>query len=63
MKIEKLTNIEFQKNNETFVLTSFNTNKMTLEARVYEKDKFVRNQTIAFAHIPKKLKAKLNPTK
>jgi hypothetical protein len=63
MKIKKLRNIEFQKDNETFVLTSYNTNKMTLEAKVYEKDKFIRNQTIAFAHIPKKLKAKLNPTK
>ena len=44
MKIKKLRNIEFQKDNETFVLTSYNTNKMTLEAKVYEKDKFIRNR-------------------
>ncbi len=27
-----------------------------------EKDKFIKNSTIVFAHLPKKLKAKLNPT-
>lgn len=62
-KLIKLENIEYEQNNQKFVLTSFNTNKMTLEAKVYEKKIFIKNQTIAFAHIPKKLKAKLNPTK
>ena len=62
-KIIKLNNETYEQDGLKYELISFNTAKMTLEAKVYEKEKFIKNLTVAFAHIPKKLKAKLNPTK
>lgn len=62
-KIIKLNNESFEQDGLKYELISFNTAKMTIEAKVYDKDKLIKTQNIAFAHIPKKLKAKLNPTK
>ncbi|AXH09846.1 malate dehydrogenase [Malaciobacter halophilus] len=55
-------NLSFQNDKkEELKLLSINPNSMNIEVAIYEKDKFIKNSTIAFAHIPKKLKAKLNP--
>ena len=62
-KIIKLNNKSFEQDGLKYELISFNTDKMTCEAKVYDKEKLIKTQTIAFAHIPKKLKAILNPTK
>jgi hypothetical protein len=35
---------------------------MSLDIAIYEKDKFIKNSTMVFAHLPKKLKARLNPS-
>ena len=38
------------------------TDTMSLDIAIYEKEKFIKNSTMVFAHLPKKLKARLNPT-
>ncbi|WP_419782165.1 malate dehydrogenase [Malaciobacter marinus] len=42
-------------------LLNINPNSMNLDVAIYEKNLFIKNSTIAFAHIPKKLKAKIKP--
>lgn len=54
-------NLSFIQKDETIKLLSFNQNSMTLEVAIFKDEKFIKNSKIAFAHIPKKLKAKLNP--
>lgn len=54
-------NLSFEDRNQTIRLKTFKTSNMSLEIEVYEKDKFIKKSTIVFAHLPKKLKAKLNP--
>lgn len=67
-KIKKSTidlskeNLFFEERNQTVKLLSFKTETMSLDIAIYEKDKFIKNSTMVFAHLPKKLKAKLNPT-
>lgn len=54
-------NLTFIQKDETIKLLNFNQNNMFLEIAIFKDGKFVKNSKIAFAHIPKKLKAKLNP--
>lgn len=54
-------NLSFEDRNQTIRLKTFKTSNMSLEIEVYEKDKFIKKSTMVFAHLPKKLKAKLNP--
>ncbi|MDD2896699.1 MAG: malate dehydrogenase [Aliarcobacter sp.] len=67
-KIKKATidlskeNLFFEERNQTIKLLSFKTQTMSLDIAIYEKDKFIKNSTMVFAHLPKKLKAKLNPS-
>lgn len=55
-------NLFFEERNQTIKLLSFKTQTMSLDIAIYEKDKFIKNSTMVFAHLPKKLKLKLNPT-
>jgi len=55
-------NLTFEERNQTIKLLCFKTETMSLDIAIYEKDKFIKNSTMVFAHLPKKLKAKLNPT-
>uniref|UniRef100_UPI004047CC70 malate dehydrogenase n=1 Tax=Aliarcobacter sp. TaxID=2321116 RepID=UPI004047CC70 len=55
-------NLTFEERNQTIKLLTFKTQTMSLDIAIYEKDKFIKNSTMVFAHLPKKLKAKLNPT-
>ena len=55
-------NLFFEERNQTIKLLSFKTQTMSLDIAIYEKDKFIKNSTMVFAHLPKKLKAKLNPS-
>lgn len=57
----KEQNLEFIQKDETIKLLSFNTQKMSLEISIFKNDKFVKNSSMVFAHLPKSLKAKLNP--
>ena len=67
-KIKKATidlskeNLFFEERNQTIKLLSFKTQTMSLDIAIYEKDKFIKNSTMVFAHLPKKLKARLNPS-
>ena len=54
-------NLNFEERNQTIKLLTFKTNTMSLDIAIYENEKFIKNSTMAFAHLPKKLKAKLNP--
>ena len=54
-------NFFFEERTQTIKLLNFKTQTMILDIAIYEKDKFIKNSTMVFAHIKKKLKAKLNP--
>jgi hypothetical protein len=54
-------NLSFEDRNQTIKLLNFKIESMSLDIAIYEKDKFIKNSTMVFAHLPKKLKAKLNP--
>lgn len=54
-------NLSFEERNQTIKLLNFRTDTMSLDIAIFEKEKFIRNSTMVFAHLPKKLKAKLNP--
>jgi hypothetical protein len=55
-------NLSFEERNQTIKLLTFRTQTMSLDIAIYEKDKFIKNSTMVFAHLPKKLKARLNPS-
>lgn len=57
----KKLNLEFIQKDETIKLLSFDTLKMSLEISIFKNEKFVKNSSMVFAHLPKSLKAKLNP--
>lgn len=54
-------NLSYEDRNQTIKLLTLKSNSMNIEVAIYEKNTFIKNSTIAFAHIPKKIKAKLNP--
>jgi hypothetical protein len=54
-------NLNFEERNQTIKLLTFKTNTMSLDIAIYENEKFIKNSTMVFAHLPKRLKAKLNP--
>ena len=55
-------NLFFEERNQTIKLLNFKPETMSLDIAIYEKEKFIKNSTMVFAHLPKKLKAKLNPS-
>ena len=55
-------NLYFEERNQTVKLLNFKIDSMSLDIAIYEKEKFIKNSTMVFAHLPKKLKAKLNST-
>lgn len=55
-------NLFFEERNQTIKLLSFKTQTMSIDIAIYEKEKFIKNSTMVFAHLPKKLKAILNPS-
>lgn len=55
-------NLFFEERNQTIKLLCFKIQTMSLDIAIYEKDKFIKNSTMVFAHLPKKLKARLNPS-
>lgn len=54
-------NLFYEDRNQIVKLQSLKRSSMNIEVAIYEKDKFIKNSTVAFAHIPKKIKVKLNP--
>ena len=56
-------NLFFEEKNQTIKLLNFRLDNMSLDIAIYEKDKLIKTSSMVFAHLPKKLKAKLNPKK
>ncbi|MFW2606762.1 malate dehydrogenase [Aliarcobacter butzleri] len=56
-------NLFFEEKNQTIKLLNFRLDNMSLDIAIYEKDNLIKNSSMVFAHLPKKLKAKLNPKK
>ncbi len=57
----KKMNLSFEDRNQTIKLITFKTSNMSLDIEIYENDEFIKKSNMVFAHLPKKLKAKLNP--
>ncbi len=59
----KNLNLNFEKNGKIIKLIFLKTSSMSLDIEIYEKENLLEKSTMVFAHLPKKLKAKLNPLK
>ena len=58
-----LTNksIEYEQNNQIIKLKTFNKKNMTVDVSIWENGRFVNNNIIAFAHLPKSIKSLIKP--
>ena len=54
-------NIKYEEKNLTLQILFLNTQSMSVDLNVYDKDTFVENKTIPFAHLPKNIKKLLKP--
>lgn len=57
----KALNLSFTQKDETIKLLNFNQNSMSLDIAIFKNEVFIKNSKMVFAHLPKKLKSKLNP--
>ena len=57
----KSHNITYEINNQTIKLLSFRRSNMTLEISIFENGEYIKNSTIVFAHLPKKIKSIIKP--
>jgi hypothetical protein len=53
--------LEFTLNENTYKLLLFRVQEQNIEVATYQEGKFIRNEIIAFAHIPKYLKKEVRP--
>ncbi len=56
-------NLSYEDKKQEIRLLSFNTSSMILDIEIYENDTFIKKSDMVFAHLPKKLKVRLNPLK
>lgn len=54
-------NITYKDKNQTIKLLVFKKTNMTLEISISANDKFIKKDIIAFAHLPKSIKALIKP--
>ena len=54
-------NITYQDRDQTIKLLLFKKSNMTLDISISEKNKHIKNSNIAFAHLPKNIKALIKP--
>lgn len=57
----KSMNISYEEKEQTIKLLAFKKTNMTLEVAIFEGGKFLKNTTIVFAHLPKKIKSIIKP--
>lgn len=57
----KSMNLSYEDRNQTIKLINFKPAIQRLDVEIYENEKLIKKDIVAFAHIPKKIKAKLNP--
>ena len=55
-------NLFFEERNQIIKLLNLKTDLMSLDIAIYEKGKVIKSSTMGFAHLKKKLKARLNLT-
>jgi hypothetical protein len=49
-------NLQYEQQNQIYKIINYNTSTMIAQIGIYEKDKFIKNQKIPFAQLPKKIK-------
>jgi hypothetical protein len=54
-------NLEFTKDNITYKLLLFRAEAQSVDIAIYEDGKFIKEDEMAFAHIPKELKRLVKP--
>ncbi|QDF29124.1 hypothetical protein [Halarcobacter anaerophilus] len=54
-------NIAYEDGKYIIKLLTFKKSNMTLDIAVFEKEKFIKNSNIVFAHLPKKIKSLIKP--
>ncbi len=57
----KSMNIRYVERDLTFQVLLLNTQSMTVDLNVYDKDTFIESKTIPFAHLPKNIKKLVKP--
>lgn len=58
LKTKKIT---YKDKNQTIKLLTFKKSNMTLDIAIYENGEYVKDGTIAFAHLPKSIKSIIKP--
>lgn len=57
----KSKDISYEEKGQTIKLLSLKKTNMTLEVAIFESGDFLKNSTIVFAHLPKKIKSLIKP--
>lgn len=57
----KSKNISFEQNNQVIKLLTFKKSNMTLDIAIYENGEYLKDSSIVFAHLPKKIKSIIKP--
>lgn len=57
----KSKNITYEQNNQVIKLLSFKKSDMTLDIAIYENGEYLKDSSIVFAHLPKKVKSIIKP--
>lgn len=55
--------ISYEENGISHELLSLKTSSMTVDIRCSKNGVFIKNSTLPFAHLPKKIKSLINPLK
>ncbi len=55
--------IKYEQDNKLYKIISFDSKKMIITVDIYEQEKFLKQEKLPFAHLPKKIKKILNPKK
>jgi len=59
----KKQNLSFQRDAYTYKLQCFRIVNMSIDTRVFKQEKFIQNENIPFAQLPKELKKIVKPNK
>ncbi len=57
----RLKNITYKNKNQTIKLLSFKKSNMILEISIFDDGEYLKDSTIAFAHLPKSIKSLIKP--
>jgi hypothetical protein len=54
-------NITYVQDDTTYKVIALKTSSMTVQLQCFKNDVFIKNTTLPFAHLPKKIKSLVNP--